>query len=48
MHGKGLVERDESERSHRYTAAVSLRVTQRQVLSRVTDRLFGGAASELL
>jgi BlaI family penicillinase repressor len=48
MHGKGLVERDESERSHRYSAAVSQSVTQTQVLSRVTDRLFGGAASELV
>lgn len=48
MHGKGLVERDESERSHRYSAAVSQSVTQKQVLSRVTDRLFGGAASELV
>ena len=48
MHGKGLVERDESERSHRYSAAVEQAVTQRQVLSRVTDRLFGGAASELV
>jgi predicted transcriptional regulator len=48
MHGKGLVERDETERSHRYSAAVEQSVTQRQVLSRVTDRLFGGAASELV
>lgn len=48
MHGKGLVERDETERSHRYSAAVEQTVTQRQVLSRMTDRLFGGAASELV
>ena len=48
MHGKGLVERDETERSHRYSAAVDQSVTQRQVLSRMTDRLFGGAASELV
>ena len=48
MHGKGLVERDESERSHRYSASVDQSVTQRQVLSRMTDRLFGGAASELV
>jgi len=48
MHGKGLVERDESERSHRYSAALPQVATQRQVLAGVTDKLFGGATSELV
>lgn len=48
MHGKGLVERDESERSHRYSAAVRQAATQQQVLAKLTDRLFGGVASELV
>lgn len=48
MHGKGLVDRDESERSHRYTAALPQASTQRQVLAGVTDKLFGGATSELV
>ncbi len=48
MLGKGLVDRDESERSHRYSAALPQESTQRQVLAGVTDKLFGGATSELV
>ncbi len=48
MHGKGLVDRDESERSHRYSAALPQASTQRQMLAGVTDKLFGGATSELV
>jgi len=48
MRAKGLVERDESERSHRYSAALPRESTQRQVLAGVTDKLFGGATSELV
>lgn len=48
MHEKGLVERDESERSHRYSAALPQSATQSEVLAGVTDKLFGGAASELV
>jgi predicted transcriptional regulator len=48
MAGKGLLERDESERSHVYTPAVRREDTQRQLVGRLIDRAFGGSVSGLL
>ena len=48
MAEKGLVTRDESARTHVYTAAVSRHDTQRQLVSDLVDRAFGGSAAELV
>lgn len=48
MHGKGLVERDESQRAHSYRAAVSQASTQKRFLSDVVDRVFNGSSSQLV
>lgn len=47
MHGKGLVARDESERSHVYRAVVPERRTLRTVARGLVDRAFGGSAVSL-
>ena len=48
MAEKGLVERDESERSHVYRPAVARQQVQRQMASHVLDRVFGGSARGML
>jgi len=48
MFEKGLVGRDESQRSHLYTAAVRETDTQRQLLDRMVDTIFGGSAAKLV
>lgn len=48
MAGKGLLERDESERSHVYRPAIRREETQQQLVGRLIDRAFGGSVSSLL
>lgn len=48
MFEKGLVERDESERSHVYQAARDRVSTQRGLLRDLLDKAFGGSARELV
>jgi len=48
MAEKGLVNRDESERTHVYTARASQGSTQRQLVSDLVDRAFGGSAAALV
>jgi len=48
MHGKGLVARDDRERAHVYRAQASRENTQKRFLSDLTQRLFGGSASQLV
>lgn len=48
MHEKGLVRRDERQRSHRYQAASSRRRTQQQLVSDLLDRAFGGSMRNLV
>jgi BlaI family penicillinase repressor len=48
MAEKGLVKRDESERSHVYQAAYSQEQTQRQVVGHLLDRVFSGSAADLV
>ncbi len=48
MHAKGLVERDDSERAHVYSAAVSKERTQRHFLADIVQRVFDGSASQLV
>jgi len=48
MHEKGLVARDESERSHRFVARYSEPVVQSSLLKEFVERAFGGSAVELV
>jgi predicted transcriptional regulator len=48
MADKGLVTRDESSRTHIYTARVSQQHTQKQLLDDLVQRAFGGSAAELV
>ena len=48
MAGKGLLDRDDSERSHVYRPAIRREETQRQLVGRLMDRAFGGSVSSLL
>jgi len=48
MADKGLVTRDESSRTHIYAARQSQGQTQRQLVSDLMDRAFGGSAAELV
>jgi predicted transcriptional regulator len=48
MTEKGLVVRDESQRAHIYQARLSEQKTQRQLLSDLVDRAFGGSAAKLV
>ncbi len=48
MMGKGLVLRDESERSHVYRAKFSEDQTQRRIVHDLLTRSFGGSAHKLV
>jgi BlaI family penicillinase repressor len=48
MTEKGLLGRDESERTHVYVAAVPEENTQRQLLGHLLERAFGGSAKKLV
>jgi BlaI family penicillinase repressor len=48
MHEKGLVKRDDSMRTHVYQAAVNKEKTQRHLLSKMIDNLFGGSPTQLV
>ena len=48
MHEKGIVKRDDSMRTHVYQAAVNKEKTQRHLLSKMIDNLFGGSPTQLV
>ena len=48
MLDKGLVTRDETERTHVYSAAVAEKQTQRTATADLLGRLFGGSAAALM
>ncbi|WP_426752622.1 BlaI/MecI/CopY family transcriptional regulator [Myxococcus sp. Y35] len=48
MTEKGIVQRDESERTHVYEAAISETRTQRDLLRDLMDRAFGGSAMSVV
>src|SRR6188472_1028456 len=48
MTEKGLVERDERDRTHVYRARLSEETTQRQLVRDLLDRAFGGSATKLV
>jgi len=45
---KGLLERDETNRSHVYKAAVNKEQTQKQILKRMIDQVYNGSAAQLV
>ncbi len=48
MTEKGLVARDESSRTHVYEAVATAETTQRQLVSDLLERAFGGSAQQLV
>ena len=48
MHEKGLVKRDDSMRTHIYQAAVNKEKTQKHLLTKMIDSLFGGSPTQLV
>jgi predicted transcriptional regulator len=48
MAEKGLVRRDETERAHRYEAALAEEETQRQLVGDLLRRVFDGSAKRLV
>lgn len=48
MHKKGLVSRKKEGRAHRYWPDIEQEETQREMLSRFSDRLFGGSMQQLI
>lgn len=48
MNEKGLVKRDDSIKTHIYQAAVSREKTQKQMLGKMIQNLFGGSTTELV
>jgi predicted transcriptional regulator len=48
MARKGLVARDERERTHVYHAALAQEQTQRQLVTDLLERAFNGSASQLI
>ena len=48
MTEKGIVERDETRRAHRYSPRVPREQTEQQMVGDLVDRAFGGSASRLV
>lgn len=48
MHDKGLVKRDETMRTHIYQPAVNKERTQKHLLDKMIDSLFGGSSTQLV
>lgn len=48
MAAKGLVQRDETKRSHVYSAALKAEQTQRQLVRDLLHRAFGGSPAQLV
>jgi len=48
MNEKGIVKRDDSMRTHIYQAAVNKEKTQKHLVGRMIDSLFGGSPTQLI
>jgi BlaI family penicillinase repressor len=48
MHEKGMVKRDESNKTHKYMPLVSREKTQKQFVGKLIDTLFQGSSSQLV
>lgn len=48
MHEKGMVARDESSKTHKYSPLLSQEKTRQQFMGRMIDTLFQGSSSQLV
>jgi predicted transcriptional regulator len=48
MNEKGIVKRDDSMRTHIYQAAINKEKTQKHLLGKMIDSLFGGSPTQLV
>ncbi len=48
MHEKGMVKRDESNKTHKYISLLSQEKTQKQFVGKMIDTLFSGSSSQLV
>lgn len=48
MHEKGMVKRDESNKTHKYSPLISREKTQKQFVGKMIDTLFQGSSSQLV
>ena len=48
MHEKGIVKRDDSGKTHIYEALISKERTQKQLVNKMVNSLFGGSATQLV
>ena len=48
MHEKGMVKRDESNKTHKYVPLISREKTQKQFVGKMIDTLFQGSSSHLV
>ncbi|TAH03710.1 MAG: BlaI/MecI/CopY family transcriptional regulator, partial [Sphingobacteriales bacterium] len=46
MNEKGLVRRDQSAKTHFYQAAITKEKTQKQLVGKMIDNLFGGSSAQ--
>jgi predicted transcriptional regulator len=47
MFEKGIVKRDDSSKTHIYTANITRESTQKQLVGKMVDSLFGGSSTQL-
>lgn len=48
MHEKGIVSRDDSNKTHIYKSEIDKEKTQQQIVGKMVTALFGGSASQLV
>lgn len=48
MFEKGLVKRDDSNKTHIYTPNISREGTQKQMVGKIIDTMFGGSSTQLV
>ncbi len=48
MHEKGIVSRDDSNKTHIYKSQIDKEKTQQQIVGKMVNALFGGSASQLV
>ena len=48
MHEKGIVKRDDSMKTHIYQSAINKEKTQKHLLNKMIDNLFGGSPTQLV
>ncbi|HUM97979.1 MAG TPA: BlaI/MecI/CopY family transcriptional regulator [Chitinophagaceae bacterium] len=48
MHEKGIVKRDDSMKTHIYQPAINKEKTQKHLLNKMIDNLFGGSPTQLV